>query len=183
MTAVATAEFAFVARMPETVRTTRLVLRAPNRTDVSAMARLANNKNVHKWMSRLPYPYGEIDAMDFIDRIARGPDEHAYAILTSDGGFIGVIGLTRHEDEPAELGYWIGEPYWGLGYGSEVAGALVAATDVAGCDRIAARAQSLNHASCRVLEKSGFVETSRRVADCGPHKGVSITYFIRERLR
>lgn len=183
MTALAAADFAFVASMPETFRTTRLVFRAPNRTDVAAMARLANNQNIFKWLSRLPHPYGEADAIEFIDSISRGPSEYAYSILTSDGGFIGTIGLHLKPEDPVELGYWIGEPYWGLGYGSEAVAAFIAAADSAGCDRIDARAQSANSASCRVLEKSGFRETSRHIADCGPHKGRAISYYTRERLR
>jgi len=184
MTAVvATADFAFVADLPETIRTARLIMRAPNRSDVAALARLANNQNIFKWLAELPNPYGEADAIEFIDTIARGPGEHAFSILTSDGGFIGTIGFHLDPQDPVEIGYWIGEPYWGLGYGSEAVAALVAAADAAGCGEIAAQAQSLNHASCRVLEKSGFVETSRRIANCGPHKDRAITYFMRDRLR
>ncbi len=181
--AMTTTGFAFIARLPETIRTERLMLRAPNRDDVVALARLANNKNIHKWLARLPHPYGEADAVEFIDTIARGSDEHAFSILTGDGGFIGTIGLHLDGEGPAELGYWIGEAYWGLGYASEAAAALLAAADAAGCDRIVAQAQSLNLASCRVLEKSGFAETNRRIADCGPHKARSITYFCREPMR
>ncbi len=184
MTAViATADFDFVAHLPETIRTARLVMRAPNRSDVAAMARLANNQNIFKWLSRLPNPYREADAIAFVDKIARSREELAFSILTDDGGFIGTIGLHLTPGEPVELGYWIGEPYWGLGYGSEAVAALVEAVDAAGCDLIAARVQSENHSSCRVLEKSGFVETSRRIADCGPHKDCAIAYFTRDRLR
>ncbi len=183
MTAMAVADFAFVTRLPETIRTSRLVMRAPNRTDVAAMARLANNQNIFKWLSDLPNPYGTADAIAFIDTIARGPEEYAYSILTADGGFIGTIGLHLEPEMPAELGYWIGEPYWGFGYASEAVAGLVATAERAGGDRIDARVQSLNLASCRVLEKSGFAETSRRIADCGPHKGRSITFFRREPSR
>ena len=183
MTAIAAADHGFVTRLPEPIVTTRLVLRAPNRGDVTAMARLANNKNIHKWVARLPHPYGEADALAFIDRIARGPGEHAYSILTDDGGLIGVIGLQLKADAPVEIGYWLGEVYWGLGYASEALAGLIAALDAAGCDRIAARAMSSNLASCSVLKKSGFVETSRRTESCGPHKDVSVTHFTRERLR
>ena len=183
MTAIAAADHTFVTRLPEPIVTNRLVLRAPNRGDVTAMARLANNKNVHKWLARLPHPYGEADAIEFVDRIARGPGEHACSILTGDGGLIGVIGLQLSSNAPAEIGYWLGEVYWGLGYASEAVAGFVAALDAAGCDRIAARAISSNHASCRVLKKSGFAETSRRIEDCGPNKDVSVTRFTRERLR
>jgi RimJ/RimL family protein N-acetyltransferase len=183
MTAIAIADHDFVTRLPATIRTARLVLRAPNRNDVSAMARLANNRNIHKWLARLPHPYGEIDAMTFIDTIARGPEEHAFAIVTVEGDFIGTIGLHLKSEAPIEIGYWLGEPYWGEGYASEAVAALVAACDATGCDRIAARAISENVASCRVLEKSDFVETSRRVDSCGPHEGVSVTTYLRERGR
>lgn len=184
MTAVvATADFAFVALLPETIRTARLVLRAPNRSDVAAMARLANNQNIFKWLASLPNPYRESDAVEFVETIARSHHEHAFSILTDDGGFIGTIGLHLTPGTPTELGYWIGEPYWGLGYASEAVAALVEAVDAAGCDLIAARVQSDNNSSCRVLEKSGFIETSRRIADCGPHKDRAIAYFIRDRLR
>ncbi|MBU1175547.1 MAG: GNAT family N-acetyltransferase [Alphaproteobacteria bacterium] len=183
MTAIAAADHVFVTRLPEPIVTDRLVLRAPNRGDAVAMARLANNRNIHKWLARLPNPYGEADAVHFIDCGARSADEHAYAVATDDGGFIGVIGLQLKSEAPVELGYWLGEPYWGLGYGSEAVDALVAAADRAGCDRIAARALSSNRASRRVLEKSGFVETAERIDDCGPRKGVSVAYYLRERLR
>lgn len=184
MTAIAkNADFAFVTRLPESLWSARLVLRTPNRGDVASMARLANNKSIYKWLSRLPHPYGEADALAFVDTVARSRDEHAFSILTRDGDFIGVIGLHLCADGTTEIGYWLGEPYWGDGYGSEAVSALLAATDAAGCDRLEARAQTLNFASCRVLEKSGFVETSRHIASCGPHQGVSITSFRRERLR
>lgn len=183
MTAIAMTDFAFVTRLPETIETARLVLRAPERSDAGAMARLANNKNIHKWLSRLPYPYAEQDAFEFIDTLARGNGEHAFSVLTDDGGFIGVAGLHLHADRPVELGYWLGEAYWGLGYGSEAIAGLLAAVDASGCDRIDARAISSNHASRRVLEKSGFVKTSERTDDCGPHQGVSVTFYTRERLR
>ena len=103
--------------------------------------------------------------LEFVDRIARSSDEHAFVILSRDGDFIGTIGLHLRRINPLELGYWLGEPYWGEGYATEAVGALLAAADAAGCDRMDARAQSRNHASCRVLEKSGFVETSARIAD------------------
>ena len=113
MTAIATTDYAFVAHMPETIRTDRLTLRAPNRSDVASMVRLSNNLNIYKWLSRLPNPYREADAIAFIDEIARGPEEYAYSILTHDGGFIGVaslmhlhrgIGRTRLLDRRALLG-------------------------------------------------------------------------------
>ena len=185
MTALAIVEtgYEFVSRLPETIRTERLVLRTPVRADAPALARLANNQNISKWLARLPNPYGQDDAIAFIDTIARSAEEHAYAVATIDGGFIGTIGLHLKPGEPAEIGYWLGEAYWGLGYASEAVGALVAAADEAGCDCIAARALTSNGASCRVLEKSGFIETSRRIDDCGPHTGRSLTLFIRDGLR
>jgi RimJ/RimL family protein N-acetyltransferase len=181
--AIATTGLDFVTRLPETIRTARLGLRAPNRNDVAALTRLASNQNILKWLPRLPNPYTEADAIAFVDTIARGPGEHAFSILTDDGGFIGTIGLHLDGEGPAELGYWIGEPYWGLGYASEATVALLAAVDAAGCTRVDAWTLSGNAASQRVLEKSDFVETKRVVGECGPLKRVDITYFRREPVR
>jgi len=174
------ADFSFVSRLPETITTERLVLRAPNHDHVAAMARLANSKDIYKWLSRLPHPYTKDDAIDFIDNLARSEDEHAYAIETRDGDFIGTVGLHPMHDE-IEIGYWVGEPYWGEGYASEATRALADAAEAAGCADLRASAQSANIASLRVLEKCGFVKTHEQTGDCGPHKGVAITYLRRER--
>lgn len=176
------ANFEFRKNLPETITTQRLILSAPAREHVVAMARLANNDKIYAALSRLPNPYTQEHAIDFIDNIARTDSEHAYAVSLTDNSFIGTIGIHFVNNVP-ELGYWLGEPYWGEGYASEAAAALLAALDEIGCELITARALTSNGASIAVLTKSSFLKTKAGVEDCGPHKGVHVTTFRRERIQ
>jgi RimJ/RimL family protein N-acetyltransferase len=155
--------------LPGKIETKRLVLRAPIRGDVPDLVRLADNRNVSARLARMPSPYTRADAVGFIEITAQRSDERPYAITLSEN-LIGVVGFSYHEGELPELGYWLGEPFWGQGYMSEAARALV---DVAHAthqyDRIAARAVPDNLASLRVLEKLGF----RRIGKARPRKTVS----------
>lgn len=159
----------------ERIETARLILRAPDRRDVPALARLANNPRIHAMLERLPHPYGLAEAIAFVDDFSRLDTEKAYAITLKSGPFIGVVGLTFTKDRPPALGYWLGEPYWGKGYATEAVGALVkAAVETGHCPVIAARARAENAASRAVLGKLGFVETGETISTCGPHVGVPV---------
>ncbi|ODT67749.1 MAG: hypothetical protein ABS75_22930 [Pelagibacterium sp. SCN 63-23] len=148
----------FKHRLPATLSTARLVLTAPTMAHAAAIAELCNNANVHKWMARLPFPYGLEDARFFIEQIVPSDEEACYGLIL-DGALIGVVGLHLLEGQPAELGYWLGEPYWGHGYATEAAQALIAAARSAGAIELRSRARSTNMASRNVLSKLGFVET------------------------
>lgn len=145
-------------RLPTTIRTARLVLATPTLAHVPAIAALANNANVHKWMARLPFPYGLGDAEFFINQIVPSAEEYCLSI-TNDGEYIGVVGLHLLESRAPELGYWLGEPYWGHGYATEAAGAVVAAARAAGVTALRSRARTDNAGSRNVLKKVGFTET------------------------
>ena len=81
--------------------------------------------DVSRMLARVPHPYSEEDAEDFL---AREPgDEQVYAIeRKGDGLFLGTIGFNPAEGY--EFGYWLGKPFWGLGYATE---ALKAAQQLA----------------------------------------------------
>ena len=151
-------------RLPTTIRTERLVLTAPSLAHVPEMAVLANNPNVHKVLARLPFPYGEEDGRFFVQNIARGETEFAWAI-EQDGAFIGTIGLHLLPDQLPELGYWLGEPHWGFGYATEAARALVEAARAAGARALRSRALKDNAASRNVLRKAGFAEIGDAIED------------------
>jgi RimJ/RimL family protein N-acetyltransferase len=110
--------------LPGKIETKRLVLRAPIRGDVPDLVRLANNKTIADRLARLPHPYTGADAIGFIEIFAQRSDERPYA-MTLNERFIGVVGFTFHEDAPPELGYWLGEPFWGKGYMTEATRALL----------------------------------------------------------
>ena len=113
-------------RLPAIITTDRLVLTTPTLAHVPEMAVLANSKAIYEVLSRLPHPYAESDGVFFVENIARGEAEFAWAILLQ-GQFIDTIGLHLLPDMLPELGYWLGEPFWGQGYATEAAIAVVAA--------------------------------------------------------
>ncbi|MCD7061440.1 GNAT family N-acetyltransferase [Pelagibacterium xiamenense] len=155
----------------------RLVLRPPVLDDAPDITRLANNEKLHAVLARVPYPYTEADAVDFITNVVSAPNERIYAItLARTGALVGVIGLTFADGKPPELGYWLGEPYWGNGYATEAVNAILGAV-TASEPVIAARVIATNRASCAVLEKAGFVLTGEAIDDCGPHKGVMVADY------
>lgn len=143
--------------LPGKVTTKRLVLRAPIRGDVPALVKLADNRAIAERLCRLPHPYTVGNAVDFVTVFAQRPDERPYAIVLDDR-LIGVAGFTFHDDgAPPELGYWLGEPYWGQGFMTEaVRGLIDAAHRLPHFERIVARVLVGNQGSLRVLEKLGF---------------------------
>lgn len=112
--------------------------------------------------TRIPVPYPADGAVTWIrsltERRLMG-DEYAFAILAEDNvlvGVCGVVGIWR-ERRVAELGYWIGRPYWGHGYASAAVQLLRDwAFQELPVDRLIAHVLSNNKASARVLEKAGF---------------------------
>ncbi len=142
--------------LPGKIATRQLVLRAPIRGDVPDLVQLADNKAIADRLVRLPHPYTGTDAVSFIETFAQRPDERPYAITLNER-LIGVAGFTFVEGQPPELGYWLGEPYWGKGLMTEaMKGLIEAAHRTRHFETIAARVLADNEASLRVLEKLGF---------------------------
>lgn len=166
-------------RLPASLTTDRLVLATPTLAHVPALARLANNKAVHAMLSRLPHPYGESDGAFFVQTIARGTEEFAWAIL-HEGDYIGSIGLHILPERHPELGYWLGEPFWGQGFATEAALAVVAAARTAGAQKLRARALLVNQGSRNVLRKAGFVETGETIDDTGALSGQAMMQMLLE---
>ena len=147
------------------------------RGDVPALAELADNRKIHDVLSQLPFPYTRADALGFVDIIAQRQDTRAYAVTLHDR-LIGVVSLMFAPDAPPELGYWLGEPLWGLGYMTEAAGGLVTAARETGLfPIICARALSSNTRSKRVLEKLGFTKTGEGLLPSGSHAGEAGTFY------
>lgn len=155
--------------MPE-LETSRLRLRPPDHRDVAAIAELAGDFDVAKFLATVPHPYREEDARAFIARVAesraRG-EGWCYAILRKqDDAFIGCCGL-HLKDGTYELGYWLGKPFWNQGYATEAAKRLIgfAFRDLK-ADRVKAGWFHDNGASGRVLEKLGFRPDGAASRDC-----------------
>jgi RimJ/RimL family protein N-acetyltransferase len=118
---------------------------------------LANDRRIAENTARIPHPYREADATNFIAAANKAASTDALFLITlRDGTIAGACGLMLQEETP-ELGYWLGVPYWGKGYATEALHALIdyAFTDL-GHDALQAGARVTNPASRRVLEKCGF---------------------------
>ena len=169
--------------LPVRIQTPRLVLRAPIRGDVPDIVRLADNRKIHEVLSRLPSPYTRADGIAFVEILAQRADERPYAI-TLDGSFIGVVGFSYFKEGPPELGYWLGEPYWGRGYMTEAARALLdAAFATRLYPQVRARALASNTASLNVLEKAGFRRVREGTDDEGAWRGKPVIFLLREQPR
>lgn len=139
------------------------VIREWRMEDASKLAEMLNNKNIlNNLRDGLPYPYTTKDAEDYISamRSADKTKTFAFAITVNDEaiGSIGVFRCDNIHSRTAEMGYYIGEPYWGKGFGTsavqQACNYIFANTDIM---RIFAEPFAYNTASCRILEKSGFI--------------------------
>jgi RimJ/RimL family protein N-acetyltransferase len=141
-------------RIP-TLKTARLVLRAPSRGDLPAIVALVGDRRVAANTARIPHPYTAADALGLIASINQKDSETVFA-LELNGALIGMCGLDPRQDG-AELGYWLGVPFWGRGYATEAARAVIDyAFAKLGHGLLSSGARVSNPASRRVLEKCGF---------------------------
>jgi len=94
-------------------------LRRLNKGDAAQVANLANNKKVwDNLRDFIPYPYAEKDALLFIELTESESPQVTFGVLTEQGELCGVIGLVVQKGIyrlTAEIGYWLGEEYWGKG--------------------------------------------------------------------
>ena len=144
------------------LETARLILRPFTPADAPDVQRLAGAPEVADTTLNLPHPYGDGVAAEWIGghpaRFAAGEGVN-YAMTLRDGGTligsISLIATRRHRR--AELGYWLGVPYWGQGYTTEAAGALAAqGFSLLDLHKITAAHFARNPASGRVMEKIGM---------------------------
>ncbi len=145
-----------------TIVTPRLILRPLLPEDAPAIQRLAGMPEIAATTTNIPYPYPPGTALSYIieqQLLYEKGDGVGFAIVKADHELLcGCIGLTfDHDDRQAELGYWIGVPFWGRGYATEAVGGILRYTFLdLGCRRITARHFGSNPASGRVLLKNGF---------------------------
>jgi RimJ/RimL family protein N-acetyltransferase len=149
----------------------RLVLRAWARQDLNRLVSLGNNYAVAKNLSTFPHPYSMRDAEEWFEmqgaQLLYPAQIGGTLAIALDGEAIGGIGIHPDRMEHPELGYWLGEPYWGKGYATEAASALIAyAFTEGGLNAICAGHYWDNHASGRVLTKLGFRYTSEGKRFC-----------------
>jgi [ribosomal protein S5]-alanine N-acetyltransferase len=159
------------------VETERLVLRPFRRADAVEFARLAGDWAVASMTSDIPYPFSAEQALGWLKPV-RG--EVRFAIERA-GRLIGGAGFYRRPSGAAELGFWLGRPWWGQGFATEAARAVVrhgfANRRLPGFS--SARFVD-NAASARVLDKLGFEAVGRgTIASAARgHDVEAITYWL-----
>ncbi|QJX47776.1 GNAT family N-acetyltransferase [Hymenobacter taeanensis] len=135
-------------------------LRAWSPDDLPSLVRNANNPAIAGFMNdQFPHPYTKETGRNFIAMASQESPLHIFAIEV-EGEAVGGIGIhprTNIERKNAEMGYWLGEPFWGRGIITEAVKQLVAyGFQTFDINRIFARPFGTNLASQRVLEKAGF---------------------------
>jgi [ribosomal protein S5]-alanine N-acetyltransferase len=167
--------------LPERALAFPVALRPLAHDDAPRVQLLAGERAVAEATALIPHPYPDGVAEAWIaaqaqDRAAGR--EYTYAItLATEGLLVGAIGLRPAPTAQENMGYWIGQAYWGRGYATAAACAVIAlAFSLLDLDLLTASHLTRNPASGRVLEKCGFtlLRTERRA-----HRGLDEAFCVR----
>ncbi|WP_141903134.1 GNAT family N-acetyltransferase [Lysinibacillus sp. Y5S-8] len=146
----------------KTMETERLLLRLFTEADAPEVSVLCNNYAIYKSTLNVPYPYTIDCALSWIATHQQNFEEnrlYEWAITDKHSGQLyGAIGLSNQQPhQRGEIAYWIGEPYWGNGYGTEAAQAIIAfAFQEKKYHRVYAQYFQSNPASGKIMEKCGM---------------------------
>ena len=147
---------------PPIITTERLVLRPFRREDAPRVQELAGAREIYETTENVPHPYEDGMAEEWIDSLEakfESREQIAFAITVADGGALaGSVSLrVAMPHRRASLGYWLGVPYWGRGYATEAAVAVIRyGFDDLGLHKVTAQHMIGNPASGRVMEKAGM---------------------------
>ena len=138
------------------LETERLALRRPTLADVKAIAILANDRRIAENTRRLPHPYLQDHAVEFVRAMAADRRETVFLIEHTHTP-IGVVGIDWREQSAPELGYWLGVEHWGRGFGTEAARAVIDFFfEEFDAEHLISGARVANPSSRNILEKCGF---------------------------
>jgi len=138
------------------LETERLTLRKPTLADVKAIAHLANDRRIAENTRRLPHPYSQDHAVEFVRAMADDRRDTAF-LIENNHTPIGMVGINWREPDIAELGYWLGFAHWGQGFGTEAARAVIDFFfEEFADDQLISGARVANPSSRNILEKCGF---------------------------
>ncbi|MEM7493551.1 MAG: GNAT family N-acetyltransferase [Pseudomonadota bacterium] len=158
--------------IPAILHTDRLSLRVPQIRDAAQITERIGVRDVAWNLGRAPYPYALSDAEDFISVAAQNwADDQAYVFMLEHAkdGVVGCCGLDRHTDEVWEIGYWVGQPWWGQGFVSEASSEVMRwAQEELDINQFVSGHFTDNPASGRILKKLGF-----EPVDIVPHIGAA----------
>jgi len=139
-----------------------LTLRPFKKKDIPDIVRLAGDKKIYETTLNIPHPYSDKDAKSWLkfqkENLEAGKLVTYAVTLAETGGLVGSVSLTVNKRQnQAELGYWIGRPYWGGGYATRAARRLIQfGFEEMGLNRIHAHYMVKNPASGKVMKKVGM---------------------------
>ncbi|HEX6643101.1 MAG TPA: GNAT family N-acetyltransferase [Gemmatimonadales bacterium] len=175
--------------MTDTLRTERLLLRPFAPDDADAVTALVSAREIAATTVSIPHPYDRSMAEAWIagHPAARARGElHTFAVtIATDGELVGAVGLAVNQGNlRAELGYWTGVPWWGRGYGTEAAAAILRfGFETLGLHRIFAHHMTRNPASGRIMQKIGMRHEGTlrgHVLKWGVHEDLELYGIVRE---
>ncbi len=136
------------------LKSQRLTYRTLDYSDAARITELAGDWDVARMTARIPFPYSLTQAHQWIGSLEDG---EFVRVVELDRKLIGAVGYNPNSDGSLEIGYWIGRPWWGLGYATEAAGALVdhCFTEI-GVARLTCCHFVDNLASARIIKKLKF---------------------------
>jgi len=141
------------------IRSTKFKLRPIKKGDESSLIKNINNKKIARNTLRIPYPYTLKDARSWIKhslKLRRKKTEIRF-VIDMNGEVVGGVGINKIEHHKGELGYWLGEKYWGQGIMTEAVKLVTKhAFTKLGLRRLYAHVFSFNKASARVLKRAGY---------------------------
>lgn len=155
--------------MPQSsLKTARLLLRPFEMADADRVQELAGHPDIAATTANVPHPYLDGMAQNWIkshkELYRQGTDVKFAIVLAQTGELVGCIdlfGISKHHGR-AEMGYWIGRPYWGRGICTEAARELIRfGFEELGLNRIFAQHMSINPASGRVMLNAGMKHEGR----------------------
>ena len=149
---------------PPTLETDRLILRPFSIADSEKVRQLAGDKKIYETTLNVPFPYEDGMAEKWISshlpNFYNGSGVNLAVTLKGTGDLIGAIGLgAAKPHRRAELGYWIGVPFWNKGYCTEASREFIKyGFEVLGYHKITSRHMESNPASGKVMEKAGMLK-------------------------
>jgi RimJ/RimL family protein N-acetyltransferase len=169
------------------IDTDRLILRSPLAADAAAISALLENWNVAQWLVRVPFPYRVEHAAAWVERSIQERVAGVgwpYLILRRDDNVLmGCMDISIEGDaRGGTLGYWLGEDFWGGGYATEAARAIIGfAFDILKLNEVNASALPENARSMHVLKKAGLIHIGPQVEDTVERGRVDTEAFALQR--
>ena len=166
------------------LETRRLWLRWPRAADAALIAEFAGDGDVALMTAEIPHPYPPGAAADFVLQArAANLDGAALTLVMTPKNrpseALGVVSLTQAGEDVARLGFWVGKPHWGQGYGGEAVGALLdMAFRFTDLDAVQASVAPNNLRARRVLQANGFTHGGSGLAPAPARGGPQFVEWL-----